>query len=279
MAVSVPQRTRDRLAVVEEWGGPLGTAATTLLYTYRVWQRNRDAFLRQWTAEAGGFLVEPIIMLVAMGFGLGAYVGEIQGVSYASFVAPGILVAYAMFHSAFEATFGSYMRMDTHKIFDGIIVTPVNVRELILGEAAWAATRSLLAGVAVLLIATLLGLIHSPWALLALPIAYLTGLVFAAMALMLVAVAPSIGTLNNFFTVFITPMFFFSGIFFPLERFPDLLEKAAWPLPLTQAAHVTRGLTLGDLHWTMALSLLALLAYAAVTLPLAMRLMSRRLVK
>ena len=279
MAIAEEQGPRSPVAAVEEWGGPLGKAATTLLYTYRVWQRNRDAFLRQWSAEVGGFLVEPAIMLAAMGFGLGGYVGEIQGVSYASFVAPGVLVAYAMFHAAFEATFGSYMRMETHRIFDGIIVTPVNVEELVLGEAMWAATRSLLAAVSVLLVATLFGLIHSPLALLALPVAFLTGLVFAALALMLVAVAPSIGTLNNFFTVFITPMFFFSGIFFPVERFPDLLERVAWGLPLTYAAHVSRGFTLGEMSWTMALSGLGLVAYAIVTLPLGVWLMRRRLIK
>jgi len=279
MAVTARREVRDRLAAVEGWGGPVGAVATVLLYTYRVWQRNRDSFLRQWTAEAGGFLVEPLVMLTAMSFGLGGYVGEIQGVSYGSFVAPGVLVAYAMFHSAFEATFGSYMRMETHRIYDGIIATPVNVDELVLGDASWAATRSLLAAVAVLLIATLFGLIHSPWALLTLPVAFLTGVVFAAMALMLVGVAPSIGTLNNFFTIFITPMFFFSGIFFPLDRFPDLLEKVTWLLPLTHAAYVSRGLTLGNLSWTMALSGLVLVAYAVVTLPIAVRLMRRRLIK
>ncbi len=130
-----------------------------------------------------------------------------------------------------------------------------------------------------LLIAFLFGLIHSPWALLALPIAFLTGLVFAALALMLVSVAPSIGTLNNFFTVFITPMFFFSGIFFPLDRFPGLIETVAWTLPLTYAAHVSRGLTLGELSVTMIYSTLALVSYTAVTLYLAVRLMRRRLIK
>ena len=279
MAVTREQPQKDRLAMVEEWWGPLGTAATTLLYTYRVWQRNRDAFLHQWTAEVGGFLVEPLIMLAAMGFGLGGYVGEIQGVSYASFVAPGVLVAYAMFHSSFEATYGSYMRMETHRIFEGILVTPVNVEELIFGEAAWAATRALLAGISVLLVALVFGLIHSPWALLTLPVAFLTGLVFAALALMLVAVAPSIGTLNNFFTMFVTPMFFFSGIFFPLERFPGLLERVAWLLPLTHSAYVSRGLTLGQLDWSIALSGLALLVYPIVLVPLAVLLMRRRLVK
>ena len=145
-----------------------------------------------WAAEAGGFIVEPFIMLAAMGFGLGGYVGDIQGVSYAAFVAPGILVAYAMFHSSFEATYGAYMRMETHRLFDGIVVTPVSVEELVLGEAVWAATRSALAGISVLLVATIFGLIYSPLALLCIPVAFITGLVFSCLALMLVSVAPSI---------------------------------------------------------------------------------------
>jgi lipooligosaccharide transport system permease protein len=279
MILNTDQPPKDKLAAVENWPGLLGRILTMLLYTYRVWQRNRDVFLHQWAAEVGGFIVEPFIMLAAMGFGLGGYVGDIQGVSYAAFVAPGILVAYAMFHSSFEATYGVYMRMETHRLFDGIVVTPVSVEELVLGEAVWAATRSILAGISVLVVATLFGLVHSPLALLSIPVAFITGVVFASLALMLVSVAPSIGTLNNFFTIFITPMFFFSGIFFPLERFPTILENLAWLSPLTHSAHVSRGLMLGQLDWGVAMSSVVLGLYATILLPICVVLMRRRLVK
>ena len=279
MSFNSGDSTKDRLSAVQNWPGILGNVATTLLYSYRVWQRNRDAFLYQWPYEVGGFIVEPFVMLAAMGFGLGGYVGDIQGMSYASFVAPGILVAYAMFHSSFEATYGAYMRMETYRVFDGIIVTPVNIEELVIGEAAWAATRSLLAGVSVLTVALIFGLLHSPLALLTIPVAFLTGMVFASLALMLVAVAPSIGTLNNFFTILITPMFFFSGIFFPLDRFPDILRQLAWLLPLTHSAHLSRGLTLGQLDWSILFSGLMLIAYVSILLPMAVKLMHRRLFK
>ena len=279
MALNMDQPTKDKLAIVENWPGPLGRGLTRLLYTYRVWQRNRDVFLHQWAAEAGGFIVEPFIMLAAMGFGLGGYVGDIQGVSYAAFVAPGILVAYAMFHSSFESTYGAYMRMETHRLFDGIVVTPVSVEELVLGEAVWAATRSVLAGISVLLVATIFGLIYSPLALLCIPVAFITGLIFSCLALMLVSVAPSIGTLNNFFTIFVTPMFFFSGIFFPLDSFPTILENIAWVSPLTNAAHVSRGLMLGQLDWSVAISGLVLGLYTTILLPICVVLMRRRLVK
>ena len=279
MALNIDKPIKDKLAIVENWPGPVGLILTRLLYTYRVWQRNRDVFLHQWAAEAGGFIVEPFIMLAAMGFGLGGYVGDIHGVSYGAFVAPGILVAYAMFHSSFEATYGAYMRMETHRLFDGIVVTPVSVEELVLGEAIWAATRSVLAGISVLLVATLFGLIYSPLALLCIPLAFMTGLVFSSLALMLVSVAPSIGTLNNFFTIFITPMFFFSGIFFPLDNFPTILENLAWISPLTHAAHISRGLMLGQLDWSVAVSGLVLVLYTTILLPLCIVMMRRRLVK
>ena len=258
---------------------PWGPIAITLLYSFRVWQRNRDSFFRQSLAEAGGFVIEPLILLTAMGYGLGPLVGDVGGISYAAFVAPGILAGYAMFHASFESTFGAYLRMETDKIYAGIIATPVNVEEVAIGEAAWSATRAVLAGVAVLTVAALFGLVQSPLALLALPVAFLVGLVFASMALMLVAVAPSIGTLNNFFTVFTAPMFFFAGVFFPLDQFPDALQPFVWALPLTQGAHIIRGLMQGELDIAMVWSLLALMAYAAVALPIAARLLRRRLVK
>ena len=109
---------------------------TVLWGGFRVWQRNRDAFFRSWKVEVGGIVVEPFIVLVAIGFGLGVYVKSFGDLTYAQFVAPGIVASYAMFHAVFECTYSTYLRMETHKIFDGIIVTPINVEDLILGESA-----------------------------------------------------------------------------------------------------------------------------------------------
>ena len=181
-----------------------------------VWQRNRDAFLRQWRSSLGGLLLEPFFILTAVGLGIGALVSgtDVGSESYAHFVAPGILAAYAMFHASFECTFGAYMRMETHRIVIGIIVTPVSAEDVALGELLWGATRSGLGAVAILTVATLLGLVDSPWAFLAVPMAALVGLMFASLALSLTAITPTMSLLENYFTLFVTPLFFFGGVFF-----------------------------------------------------------------
>lgn len=246
---------------------------------WRVWQRDRDAFLRGWKVEVGGIAVEPFVILLAMGFGLGAYIEDFDGLTYAEFVAPGILASYAMYHATFDATFGAYLRMETHHIYDAILSTPLEPEDIVMGEVLWGASRSALTGVAVLAAALVFGLVGSPLALLAVPAAFLTGLVFASLSMMLTATVTTIGAMNNFFTLFITPMFFFSGVFFPMDRLPDAVQTLAWALPLTPAAALARGLFAGELSWAMVLWVLELALMGVVALWLASALMRRRLIK
>lgn len=245
----------------------------------KVWQRNRDVFLRLWKTELGGIVAEPMVILLALGFGLGAYVETIENRSYAEFVAPGVIASYAMFHAVFECTFSTYLRMETHKIFDGIVVTPVNVEDLVMGEVAWGATRSVLTASSILAFAYVLGLVSSPFALLVVPAAFLVGLMFASIAITVTAVAPHINSLNNFFTLFITPMWFFSGVFFPLGELPPVVGALAWLLPLTAATRLIRALAFGEMGFDVLWSLLVVLAFLTVFLWLALVLMRRRLIK
>jgi lipooligosaccharide transport system permease protein len=245
-----------------------------------VWRRHTDAFRRNWTGETGGIVLEPMVMLGGIGFGLGQFVGSVEGdVPYAEYVAPGIIASYAMFHALFENTFGTYLRMSMHRVFDSILATPVEVEDLVLGEAVWGATRSIMTSVAILAVATGLGLVASPWAVLAVPAGFLTGLVFAMMAVSITAVAPTMSVLNNVFTLLATPMFFVSGVFFPVSTLPEAVQPVVWALPLTPAVHLIRGLTLGDLGLAHLGSAGLLLAEAVAFGLLATFLMRRRLVK
>ena len=246
---------------------------------YRVWQRNRDAFLRAWKAEFGGVLVEPFILLIAIGFGLGAYIGDIGEQSYAAYLAPGLIASYAMFHATFDSTYGAYLRMDSHHIYEAMLFTPIGCSEIVLGEVMWGATRGVVSSTIVLAVAVIFGLVDSPLAILAIPSAYLIGFVFAAIAMILTATASTIGAMNNFFTIFILPMFYVSGIFFPLDGFPQGVRILSWALPLTPAAALIRGLVTGNASWMMALWTLELVAFAAVALWLASVLMKRRLIR
>ena len=246
---------------------------------FRLWQRNRDASMRAWKVEIGGLFIEPFILLLAMGFALGTYVGNIGDLTYAEFIAPGIVASYAMFHATFDATYGAYLRMESHHVYEAMLFTPMEPQDIVVGEVMWGATRSIISAGFVMLAAAAFGLIGSPWALLAIPVAYLIGLVFASIAMVLTSTATTIGAMNNFFTVFMMPMFYFSGTFFPLEGLPVAVQRFAWILPLTPATSLTRGLMIGDLSPWMLAWTAELVAFAVLPLFVASHFMRKRLTK
>jgi lipooligosaccharide transport system permease protein len=243
----------------------------------RVWQRNRDVFFRLWHSEAPGSIAEPIIILLAMGAGLGAYVGLVDGQKYIEFIAPGIIASYAMFSASFECTYGSFVRMEYQKTYDAIIATPLSVEDVIAGEIFWGATRSLMTGTLILIIAAAFQLVHSPWALAIPGLAFLEGLMFASIAMLFTSFAPSIYSFNYFFTLFITPMFFFSGVFFPLSSFPQIVQNLSWIAPLTPVVHLTRALISGEFHLGLLWALALIIALTALFFSIALVTMRRRL--
>ena len=117
---------------------------TSLWGGYRVWQRNRDAFFRAWKVEVGGIAIEPFVFLIAIGFGLGSYIQDVDGFTYAEFLTPGAIAEYAMFHATFDSTYGSYLRMETHHVYEAVLFTPLGPADIVWGEVLWAATRGLL---------------------------------------------------------------------------------------------------------------------------------------
>ncbi len=245
----------------------------------RLWQRDRDVFLRLWKSELPGLLAEPLFVILVMGFGLGAFVGRITGQSYIEFIAPGIIAGYSMFSATMECTYGSFVRMEFQRTFDAIIATPLSVEDVAAGEIFWGATRSLITASVILVIIALLGLVPSAWALLVPVVGVLAGLMFSSMALFFTSLAKSIYNFNYFFTLFLTPMFFFSGIFFPLSAFPPIVQRLSWLAPLTPVARLTRGLVTGQLDITMLWATLMILALTAVFFSLALVNMRRRLMK
>ena len=244
----------------------------------RVWQRNRDVFFRLWHAEAPGSIAEPIIILLAMGVGLGAYVGLVDGQKYIEFIAPGIIASYAMFSASFECTYGSFLRMDYQRTFDAIIATPLNVEDVIAGEIFWGATRSTMTAIVILVIAAIFQLIPSPWAMLIPIVAFLEGLMFASIALLFTSLVPSIYSFNYYFTLFITPMFFFSGVFFPLSSFPGIVQNLSWIAPLTPVVHLTRALVNGEFHPYLLWALLLIVGLTVIFFSISLVTMRRRLI-
>jgi lipooligosaccharide transport system permease protein len=225
-------------------------------------------------------LLEPLLYLLALGFGLGGFVKPIEGESYIQFIAPALAAISMMFSSFYECTYGSFVRMYYQKTFDAIIVTPVSLEEVIAGELLWGATRSLINSSIVLAVITAFRLAPSPLLLLIPPISFLVGLLFSAIAMCFTAISPSIDSFNYPTFLFITPMFLLSGTFFPLTVFPRSLQVFAQLfLPLTHAVTLTRALALGKLQPTLLLNLAWLLAVTPVFFVLSINLMKKKLIK
>ncbi len=243
----------------------------------RLWQRNRDVFLKLWHSEAPGFVAEPIIIILAMGVGLGAYIGFVDGQRYIEFIVPGIVASYAMFSASFECTYGSFVRMEYQKTFDAIIATPLNVEDVIAGEIFWGATRSLMTGTIILAMAAAFQLVHSFWALLIPALSLLEGIMFASIAMLFTSFVPAIYSFNYFFTLFVTPMFFFSGVFFPLSSFPEMVQTLSWIAPLTPVVHLSQALISGRIELNLLWSLALIIVLIALFFPISIVTMRRRL--
>jgi lipooligosaccharide transport system permease protein len=234
--------------------------------------------MRLWRVEFWPGFFEPVIILLAMGIGLGAFVRPIGGQSYMQFIAPGLVASSAMFSACFECTYGSFVRMNFQKTYEAILATPLLVEDVVTGEVLWGATRALLSGAVVLVVIAAFGLVQSALAPVVLLVLVLEGLLFGTISMFFTGLVPSIYTFNYFFTLFITPMFFFSGIFFPLEQLPPIFQALSWFAPLTHVVNLNRALVLGNLHPGLLIDLAWLIGATGLFFLLAQWAMRRRLV-
>jgi lipooligosaccharide transport system permease protein len=213
---------------------------------YRVWQRHLTVYTKLYLSSIALNFVEPILYLVALGFGLGGFITEVQGRPYINFIAPGIIASSSMFATVYECTYATYVRIFYQKTFDAILSTPVNIDDLIAGEIMWGATKSVLYGIIIIATISAFRLVDSPLIVLVVPILFLSGIIFAEISLVCVALVPGVDSLNYFYTLFMSPMFLFSGIFFPLNTLPSFVTKIAWFTPLYHLTNVCRSLASGQ---------------------------------
>ena len=246
----------------------------------RVWQRNLDSFRKFLIGSLAGSLGEPVLYLIAMGYGLGNFVGAIQGQSYAEYIAPGLVVSAAMWAATFEGTYGTYLRMIHQKTYDAILATPLTLDDVVAGDTLWAATKGMTNGIIMLAVVAGFGLFRSAWgALLLLPLMILASVLFACLAVLVAAVARNWEFFNYYITLVISPLFFFSGIFFPLSSFPTWVRDLGALSPLTHAVALDKAFARGTVPEHPVLSPLALLIPAAASFYLALALIRRRLIK
>ncbi len=242
-----------------------------------VWRRNRLVWRKLAIPSILGNLADPMLYMLGLGYGLGAMVPDIGGMPYIAFLAAGTVCSSTMMSASFEAMYSGFSRMHVQKTWEAILNAPVTLDDVVLGEAVWAASKSLLSGMAVLVVAWALGLVASSLALLVIPLVLLTGLTFASLGLIMTALSPSYDFFMYYFTLVITPMVLISGVFFPLEQLPAWLQSAAQALPLAHAVSIARPIMNGMAPAGVMTHLLVLAAYAVAGFYIALVLTRRRL--
>ena len=254
--------------------------------TWRVWRRNYDVFMKTYRVNFIPPIIEPILYLLAIGFGLGTFINErIFGHTYPQFLAPALIGITIMTASFFECTYASFVRMYYQRTFDAIVSTPLNVDEVIAGEILWGATRSTISATIMLGVVTAFGLATYPLSLIIIPFSFLGGLLFGSLAMCFTAITPRIDSLNYPTSLFVTPMFLVSGTFFPLSSLPTGVQQFAYTaVPLVHVVDISRAMTYGSLSPSMPgePSLLIALAWIAlvtvVFFIIAVNLMKHRLI-
>lgn len=243
---------------------------------FRVWQRNATVYKKLYRSSLTLNFFEPMLYLIALGYGLGGFVKEINGVSYIEFIAPGIIMSSAMFAASYECTYGTYVRMVYQKTFDAILATPINFNELVFGELLWGATKSLIYGTIIVFVISIFGVVKSSYVFFLLPFIIICGLIFAALSLIATAIVPGIDSFNYFYTLVLTPLFLFSGIFFPLEDMPKIVIKLSEINPLLHLVNISRSLCYGILSSNFLTDLAVVLGYLVILTPLPFILLKKR---
>ena len=249
----------------------------------RVWRRDWLVNRRSWST---GFLVpllEPVLYVVAFGVGFRLLIPAVQyqgqSVSYVMFMAPALIATSIMYNAFFENTYSSFVRMYYQKTYDAIMATPLSVEEVITGEIIWGATKSVMAGTIVLGVLSLFGLVRYPAGLAVIPLAFLGGLGFGVAGMLCTGYVKNIDAFNLPIFLFLTPMFLFSGTFFPIDTLPPWGQAVAQVLPLTHLVTLTRGLCFGTVSGREVLvSGGYLLAFTVLCFPPALAAMRRRLI-
>lgn len=245
-----------------------------------VWLRNFLVWRKLLVPSLVFNVAEPLITLVALGYGLGLLVGRVESngsaLPYIVFLASGSVCMSAMNSASFEALFSGYSRLGPQKTWEGILNAPVSLEEIVAAEILWAGFKALFTGAAILLVARLLGLAETAQLLLVWPLLLLVGICFAAMAMVFTVMAKSYDFFNYYLTLFLTPMMFLSGVYFPRSQLPEAIQGAVALLPLSAAVDLIRPIFLGLAPETPLRSVALLLGYALLALALAQHLVRRR---
>jgi lipooligosaccharide transport system permease protein len=238
---------------------------------HKVLERDVLVYRRRWSIIFSGFF-EPVFYLLGIGLGLGALVGDVGDIPYAAYVAPGLMATTAMNGALLESTYNLFFKLRYAHTFEAMLATPLRPADVAVGEVGWALIRGLLYAIGFLVVMLLLGLVLSPWAILAIPGALLIGLAAASVGM---AATTYMRKWHDFdlVTVVTMPLFLFSGTFFPISVYPDWLRTLVELSPLYRGVHMLRSFTTGAIEPTVLIDI----AYLSTMSLIGVAVTSRRL--
>jgi lipooligosaccharide transport system permease protein len=247
---------------------------------FSVWYRHTRVYTKNLISNGLPPFLEPLLFLLGVGLGLGTYITQsMEGLSYIEFLGTGLLVTAAMFTAAYECTFGTFVRLEFEKVYDGMLAAPITVNDLIVGEIIWAGTKGVFFTFAVLCVLTVFRIVRLPAGLLTPLVGFITGVMFATLSLWVTSFVKTINHFNFYLTGIISPMFFFSGVVFPISNLPPSVRFIAEIVPLTHCVRLARAVCVGHYAPSLLLSLAYAVIFTAIMGWLAIRRLRRRLIR
>jgi lipooligosaccharide transport system permease protein len=244
---------------------------------FAVWRRNAIVWRKSMFRALLGSFSDPLLYLLALGYGLGRFVGDVDGMAYAVFLSSGIIASSAMNTATFEGLYMAYTRMETQKTWEGILAAPISLADIVFGEIIWMGTKSVISVSAILAVTFLLGLAEHWLAILVIPVGFVCGLCFGAMAMVVTSYANSYEFFLYYVTLLITPMILLSGVFFPLSSLPEEVRWMSAALPLQHVVILVRALMAGQLALSDGLHLLVPIVFLLIAGPCALIRFQKRL--
>lgn len=244
-----------------------------------IWRRNFLVWKKLAVVSVLGNIADPLITLIAFGYGLGSLVQNVSGIPYIHFLASGSICMSIMMASSFEALYSAFSRMHVQKTWEALLNAPLALDDVVLAEMLWAATKALFSGVAILAVMFLLGIGLHPHTLLVPPLLFVIGVTFASLGLVVNAIARGYDFFTYYFTLVLTPMIFLSGVYYPTAQLPPWLQGISHMLPLSAAVNLVRPLILGTWPEAPLTDLVILLGYCAAAFYAATVLTRHRLLK
>lgn len=246
---------------------------------FPIWRRNFLVWRKLAIPSVLGNIAEPLITLIAFGYGLGSLLQTVGGIPYIQFLASGSICMSAMMAASFETLYSAFSRMHVQKTWEALLNAPLALDDVVLAEMLWAATKSLFSGIAILLVIFSLGIGLHLHTVFVPPLLFLIGMTFASLGLIINALARGYDFFTYYFTLVLTPMIFLSGVYYPVSQLPTWLQHFAGMLPLGAAVSLIRPLLLGQWPATPVANIALLTAYCAAGFYIATVLTRRRLLK